>query len=777
MNLSVKSLVRFAVLCAFFVAPCRVFANTVVRCTNNLGEIDIQLFDGEKPKTVANFLSYVNNGNFKNSIIHRSVPGFVVQGGGFFLDGTSLKPMSVRSPVVNEPGISNLRGTIAMAKLGGDPNSATSQWFINLGDNSANLDAQNGGFTVFGAVLGNGMNVVDAIAGLNVYNAAAQLGGTFTELPLRNPALTVDNLVLFSSVVALPSETVVVECDFSTGWNGFSAGFADLPANYDPNQYNLIGDIRALPANLGGGVALFLSGENHSDDLWMYAKKKITGLKPNTIYKITMDLEMASNVPAGLVGVGGSPGEGVFVKVGGSTIEPREVTDSLGCLRMNVDKGHQATGGTAAKMVGNIAKNGNSTDQYARIYRNNRSSTQEVTSSADGSLWVFFGTDSGFEATTSLYYTRLTAILVPDRSAPKKDSPLSGAFVGQFVAGSTRGQVELQVAKGKAWSGSLTLNGTKKSLRGVFDSTGGSTIPINTTTDRLQFAFETVGLEDGVWNESDVAHIAATLRFNGQETSFVCYPAPRTGIDGPLAGKAINMLLMSKGDSGQAFGHGFVVAKAAKDGTFQLAGRLADGTALSGSARAVKDDAGNWILPVALPLTAVKGFLHGVAAIETAPDLNTAQSHLVSQEPWVWMRPANTKAPNFKAGFTEELDVVGRVWSWTTGTSVLGAATTCKLTLDANSTVLAGTLTSNGSWSALNKPVWSSAPGAFTFNVNPATGAISGKVPLGTAPKAKTTSFQGLMVYPGISQNDGDFVGGGFVTGGESSGVMELRTP
>ena len=107
------------------------FAGTVVRCDSNLGEFDLQLFDAEKPKTAANFLAYVKGGAFKNSIIHRSVPGFVVQGGGFFLDGTSLNPVSARPPVVNEPGISNLRGTVAMAKLGGDPNSATNHGTTN----------------------------------------------------------------------------------------------------------------------------------------------------------------------------------------------------------------------------------------------------------------------------------------------------------------------------------------------------------------------------------------------------------------------------------------------------------------------------------------------------------------------------------------------------------------------------------------------------------------------------------------------------------------------
>ena len=738
-----------------------VFAGTVVRCDSNLGEFDLQLFDAEKPKTAANFLAYVKGGAFKNSIIHRSVPGFIVQGGGFFLDGTSLNPVSVRPPVVNEPGISNLRGTVAMAKLGGDPNSATNQWFVNLADNSANLDAQNGGFTVFGEVLGNGMNVVDAIAELPTYNATAQLGGTFTELPLRNPALDVDNLVLFSSVVALPKGTVVVDCEFSSGWNGFRAGFADLPANYDPLQYDLIGDIRALPANLGGGDALFLSGENHSDDLWMYAKKKITGLKPNTIYKLTMDLELASNVPEGLVGVGGSPGESVFVKLGGSTMEPRAKADSLGCLRMNLDKGQQSTAGTAAKMVGNIAKIGDATDQYARIYRDNRGSTQEVTSSADGSLWVFFGTDSGFEATTSLYYTRLTAILVPVF--------LPGVFVGQFEIGEHRGQIEMQLAKGKSWSGTLILDGTKMSMRGAFGSIGESNVSINMPAGLVEIALSSTGLED--------RDIAAIVRFNGQETSFLCYPGPLTGIDGPLADKSINTLFESKGDSAQAFGHGYAVAKAAKNGVFKFAGRLADGTALSGTSRAVKDDAGKWILPIAFPLSATKGFLYGRADIETSPDLNAAQSHLVSQEPLVWIRPANSNAVNFKAGFTERLDVVGRVWSWTKGTSVLGAATTCQLALDASTSILSGALTLNGTWSASNKPAWSNAPAAFTFKVDPATGAFSGKVPLSNAAKAAVAPFQGLMLNPGVAQGDHQLLGGGFVTGAEASGIIEITAP
>jgi cyclophilin family peptidyl-prolyl cis-trans isomerase len=144
------------------------------------GEVEIELFDEQAPQTVANFLNYVNDGDYRNSFIHRSVPGFVIQGGGYtYVDGV-VDTIPTDPPVPNEPGISNLRGTVAMAKLSGDPDSATSQWYINLDDNSADLDSANGGFTVFGQVIGEGMQIVDQIAELEIWNA----GSPFNSLPL-----------------------------------------------------------------------------------------------------------------------------------------------------------------------------------------------------------------------------------------------------------------------------------------------------------------------------------------------------------------------------------------------------------------------------------------------------------------------------------------------------------------------------------------------------------------------------------------------------------------
>ncbi len=143
---------------------------TVVRFETNFGNIDIEMKENEAPNTVANFLNYVNNGDYDNSIIHRSVPNFVIQGGEFASDGNQLVEIPENSPVANEFNLSNVRGTLAMAKLNNQPDSATNNFFFNVVNNAANLDSQNGGFTVFGEVIA-GMEVVDLISSLQTVSS------------------------------------------------------------------------------------------------------------------------------------------------------------------------------------------------------------------------------------------------------------------------------------------------------------------------------------------------------------------------------------------------------------------------------------------------------------------------------------------------------------------------------------------------------------------------------------------------------------------------------
>ena len=157
--------------------------SSAARLTTDLGDVDFAFYPNTAPQTVANFLNYLNGGQFLNTMFHRSVPGFILQGGAFRADATA-SAVSTQPPVPNEPAISNQRGTVAMAKLGDNPNSATNQFFINLANNASNLDSQNEGFTVFARVAGSGMAVADAIAALPVRNYAS-INGALTNTPVR----------------------------------------------------------------------------------------------------------------------------------------------------------------------------------------------------------------------------------------------------------------------------------------------------------------------------------------------------------------------------------------------------------------------------------------------------------------------------------------------------------------------------------------------------------------------------------------------------------------
>ncbi len=142
-------------------------ANPKVRLHTTQGDIVLELYPDKAPKTVANFLAYVNAGSYDGTIFHRVVPGFVVQGGGF---DSAFKPKPTRPPVENEAGngLANRRGTVAMARTA-EVHSATSQFFINLADNHfldhRDRSPQGFGYCVFGRVVG-GMEVVDAIAAI-----------------------------------------------------------------------------------------------------------------------------------------------------------------------------------------------------------------------------------------------------------------------------------------------------------------------------------------------------------------------------------------------------------------------------------------------------------------------------------------------------------------------------------------------------------------------------------------------------------------------------------
>ena len=194
---------------------------------------------------------------------------------------------------------------------------------------------------------------------------------------------------------------------------GWVAGFADLPADYEDELYELDSDHRELPSGLEGS-GIYIQGHNRSDDLFMFLKKRVDGLKPETTYQVTFRIDLATNVPGGMMGIGGSPGESVYVKAGATVIEPLVDEDASGHLRMNIDKGNQATEGRDMINLGHVAhpELGDSTGEEYKIKSlTNEERPFEVTTDTDGALWLIVGTDSGFEGLTTLYYDQIAIVL------------------------------------------------------------------------------------------------------------------------------------------------------------------------------------------------------------------------------------------------------------------------------------------------------------------------------------------------------------------------------
>jgi hypothetical protein len=122
---------------------------------------------------------------------------------------------------------------------------------------------------------------------------------------------------------------------------------------------------------------------------------------------VTFKVELASKYPEGSFGIGGSPADSVYLKGGAAADEPVAIVDEDDWLRLNLDKGGQSQGGEDAVVLGTIAKPDDGTDEYVVIERGNSGNPLLTISDEIGRMWVFVGTDSGFEGTTALYYIRI----------------------------------------------------------------------------------------------------------------------------------------------------------------------------------------------------------------------------------------------------------------------------------------------------------------------------------------------------------------------------------
>ncbi|HOF47382.1 MAG: peptidylprolyl isomerase [Verrucomicrobia bacterium] len=208
-------------------------ADSLAQVHTPLGDWLLVLFDTDKPVTVANFKQYVATGRFRDSFVHRWEPGFVIQGGGFFVtnrfkSNPSIASMRTFGSITNEysvgPTLSNTYGTIAMARVGGQTNSATSQWFLNLADN-VGLDTVDGGFTVFGRVA-VGTNLLNRFNRTSVANGIfpLNLGGPLYQVPVLSPAATFGDLIYSDfSLPEWPRVRIAVDAGrLRLEWNSLS---------------------------------------------------------------------------------------------------------------------------------------------------------------------------------------------------------------------------------------------------------------------------------------------------------------------------------------------------------------------------------------------------------------------------------------------------------------------------------------------------------------------------------------------------------------------------
>jgi len=228
-------------------------ASTLVQFRTVFGDLDVKLYDHDKPATVQNFIRYVKSGLYQDGFIHRCDPTFVIQGGGYYVvnrhtTNASLAAIPTFPPITNEFGVgkiySNVYGTIAMAKVGGDTNSASSQWFFNL-TNNAFLDAPgpDGFFTVFGKVV-RGTNVLNIFKKFKASSPTNTIVSIppLTELPMLRTNRTYDDLIYVDISLLNVQVHELTNRTHRISWNSVAGrtNYVEFTTNLPPTWRSLL---------------------------------------------------------------------------------------------------------------------------------------------------------------------------------------------------------------------------------------------------------------------------------------------------------------------------------------------------------------------------------------------------------------------------------------------------------------------------------------------------------------------------------------------------------
>ena len=212
-----------------------------------------------------------------------------------------------------------------------------------------------------------------------------------------------------------PDNNIELQYDFSTGFQGWDAAFADYPVGKE-TEYGLNASLATLPSPLETTRrAILLTGANYSDDLFMYVTRGVEDLVPNGRYALRFRVALATNAPRNCTGIGGAPGEAVVLKVGATALAPQRIVDNAQYYRTNFDHGVQSNAGRDALPVGNLANSNVNclTPRYELKEFDSGATPLAYTADSAGRLWLIVGIDSGFEGTTAAYIASVRVEIDP----------------------------------------------------------------------------------------------------------------------------------------------------------------------------------------------------------------------------------------------------------------------------------------------------------------------------------------------------------------------------
>jgi hypothetical protein len=232
-------------------------------------------------------------------------------------------------------------------------------------------------------------------------------------MPVDEMKMKTGRLIAFTLMALLSScsledssgiEIFSINYTFTNGSEGWTADFTDYPVNESPEAdsiYQWKAEISASAPATGGLNAYMVSCNNVSGDVFMFLKKKIDGLRPNTNYNVVFEVMLASNAVAG---------QGIILKGGASGLEPKKVIENNYYV-LNIDKGSDTTSGESAISFGDIGTT-NSTADYSFLVKGNVNAYEPFVArtNSKGELWLVVGTDSLFEGTTTVYFTGINLV-------------------------------------------------------------------------------------------------------------------------------------------------------------------------------------------------------------------------------------------------------------------------------------------------------------------------------------------------------------------------------